>query len=354
MVETGTASVGSDGEKSSPMSLGSHNSSFMFDHPEGNPRSHLGIKSLHAKVGNTAILKDLMKSAPETVEKKPSETMASRSHEPVDKPLAQQKLPSYQFVLTSQKVVAGIMFSGVLVLLLGILSLLMSRSVSQIRIHYAGDFESWPAGTRDEETYKRSCTPGNVCTFTVTPSEDMEPPIWIYYALDPFYQNYNSYVQSVAEHFIDKTVIPSLFLDSYSFFPSVGADISGIAWASDLDRFSCSDDVPASSTESRCVRDVVWTRPSALPRVVKPIMKLGKIIKKGEDLAVTVIANTDMQPFGARKELILTTLNSLGGRDDALGLFLIICGLVCFVASAAVSAIQKLCPRAAVAINRQE
>merc|ERR1711903_82738 len=97
-----------------------------------------------------------------------------------------------------------------------------------------GDFGGWPAGTKDEETYRKSCAPGSTCSYEVAATKDMEPPIWVYYTVDPFYQNYNSYMQTVRKHFNDKTMLPNAFMDTYHVAGMV-ADISDIAWQSDLD-----------------------------------------------------------------------------------------------------------------------
>lgn len=310
-------------------------SSFMFDHPEGAMRNHAMLGVSHPLAGDTSAMDKLIseggpqKKAPKT---------PTKSQKPVATEFSQQKLPSFQLVLTPRKIAAGMFLAGVVVVVMGVSSLMLSQSAAQLRIHYSGDFQGWPSGTKEEETYKVACAVGSVCSYTVTPAEDMEPPIWVFYSLDPFYQNYNSWMQSVAKQFKDMKPIASTFTDSFDIAGMKGS-IDDIAWESDMDRFEC-------SKGSACTNDVVWTRPSAMPLVQKPVMTLsGKTLKKGQNYTITINATTDSSKYGARKELVLTTLSGLGGRDDSLGLFLIICGAICLLCSGMVLAMHAFNPR---------
>lgn len=302
-------------------------SSSAFDHPEtGSARSHTSLKVAHPKAGDTSLV-DRISSGGNSSKSGSGlltqETEAKQSflHRPAEKPLAQQQLKSYHFVLAFPKAVAGICGAGVLVLGLGVLALLMSQSAAQIRIHYDGDFKSWPAGTNDDETYKLPCKVGSVCNFTVKAPMDMEPPIWVYYIMDPYYQNYNSNLQKVIKTFKAKEPIKSSFYDT--FYIDGVSKFDGIAWESDLKQFGC-------TSGHACTHDVVWTRPSAMATVQKPRQILvGNTVKKGTNINIMVNASSDLKPFGARKELVLSTLTSFGGRDNSLGMFLIISGAVC-------------------------
>jgi hypothetical protein len=304
-------------------------SSYAFDHPESAHKHHNQLRSLHPKAGDTSAIDKLMASAPETKSKRKSQISNEQSHLPPNTPLAQQKLPSFELVISTRLVMLGMASAGVLIILFGAVCMVSSKGASQLRIHYQGEFNSWPPGTKVEETIQKACAVGTVCNYEVTVPENMDAPIWGFYIWEEFYQNYNTYLDTVNDHFKDSEPLVSVANDSYSVSRGqemFKLDINDIAWKSDLDQFNCNAGDP-------CTHDVVWTRASALPHLVKPRFKLDTSLKK-DDVITVSIANRPphgVESFDFSKELVLTTVNSFGGRHDALGMFFLVSGSSCIV-----------------------
>jgi len=258
-------------------------------------------------------------------------TVVSGSHRPPDRPLAQQKLPSLQAVLTWRKVLVVMLSAGVVLLLLGLLARNSSTSVSEVMVKYGP-----LSPTKTDENEYRVCTPGQSCTFMLTARHDMEPPIWVFYGLDPIYHNFNSFLQLRRQQFADKEMANDVFDDVFEI-EGVQGDLTDVAWVTDLDRFQCTQG-------DKCARQIAWMRPSAMTLLRKPYMTLReRRISKGEVVTVTINATFDARPMEAEKELILTTLTSLGGKDGTFGIFLLVSGGMCLATGVAVVVVQRVC-----------
>jgi len=316
-------------------------SSYAFDHPDHpTARSHTSLKVAHPKAGDTSHLDQKIEQAtPQTTLKTKSSGIVAESNRPRDTPLAQQKLPSVQFRLTLCTVLTIMTTCGFILIVLGIIALVSSNSAAQIRIQYDGDDVIKPAGTKDAEFQRVSCPVGQHCTVHVTASQEMKAPIWAFYILDPFYQNYNSYVKKVAADFGDQILSPEMrFNDTFEIIGEKGT-LADIAWATDMDRFSCDDG-------DKCTHDVLWERPGAMASIQKPFMKLDSTsFSKGQKIEVKINSHFPTASLGARKELVLTTLTTLGGRSNTFGTFLIFAGVLCLVGDLFVLLVRTLCPR---------
>lgn len=278
-------------------------------------------------------------------------------------------------------------------LLLGGTALFMSRSVTQLRIQYDGETSDGPYGTKSEEIAYQPCiaVAGNTtsCKVSLTVVENMEPPILAYYVVDPFYQNYNVYLlrgrlndELEGQEGVDRTtcrdtaaltgpsgkeLVPCGLQAKYMFndtfeLEGIMFDTSDIAWPTDVDWFEnppdhlsrpntswLHDRYPGIVEEEEGVRNphfVTWMRPEATSYAQKLYGRLDQALEKGQSLSLSINANFIATSLGARKELVLTTYNSLGGRNDALGIFLLVWGGICLVSAFAGIAVVCVCPRA--------
>jgi len=320
--------------------------------------------------------------------KRSSSTKTDRGpqNEPPDWAFVQERLPSWQFTLTWRRAAGLMLLPGGLLLLLGAVALASSKAAMQIRIQYDGDDSDGPAGTMSEEIFRQKCLPGSSCLVEVTAAEDMEPPILVYYQLDPFFQNYNAYVRSKIDQqyggvtptdfgvcedtasasFNGERMVPcglrafGLFNDTFEVLER-DFDTSGVAWKSDISWYTNPSNYKEANIswlyrrnpsipglEEEGVKNeafAVWARPSAMPTVRKHYGYLHSPLKAGELVTVRINASFPVESLGASKELVLTTLTGLGGRDDSLGLFLLSASAVCIFCGLMVVLGAVLCPR---------
>jgi len=140
-------------------------------------------------------------------------------------------------------------------------------------------------------------------------------------------------------------------------------DTSGAAWKSDMDYFANPPDYRTRQNvswlyrrfptiqelEAQGVKNeafAAWARPSAMPTVQKPYGYLRTSLKAGDVVTVRISANFPVESLKARKELVFTTLTSMGGRDDGLGIFLLVAAVICILSGLLVVGVFLLCPRA--------
>lgn len=290
-------------------------------------------------------------------------------------PFAQEKLRTTELRLTRMRISGGLMCSGAIILMLGAISLSLSRSTNQLRVQYEGDFDGRPVGTKSEEIFDLPCKAGpfgqtTTCTFSVTVKKDMQSPVWLAYGVSPFYQNHNLNILSKVNDEVDGKAISdsnrkfcrksnadtddagrkiypcglrsvNMFNDTFTIQGlSIASD--GVAWHSDRDRYANPDEYGKSSTTLSWLSDrypsligaegvknqlfVGWWRPAALPDLVKRYGYLNESLSAGRTLSITIESRYPVEPLKARKELILSSITGLGGRDDGLGLFLLIAG----------------------------
>lgn len=320
-------------------------------------------------------------------------------HAPSEHPFAQQKIPSVPFKISWWMVLTVTFTAGVILSILGVIALICSGSARQLRIQYDGDSSDGPMGTKSEEIHRHRCAIRSIgsttsCTFDVTVAEDMEAPISVFYLVEPFFQNYGQYVITVVQAELEggepkessrqkckdtksgkdasgQWMVPcglmatSLFNDTFEILgmnggSAVAIDETGIAWESEVKRFDNPSDygkrpntswlynrynMPGIQQGQKDEHFIVWMRPEALATTQKPYGTLQKSLKAGDRLTLRINASFPVESLDARKELVLTTLTSFGGRDHGLGVFLIVAGILCLVDGAVVLGIGLLCPR---------
>lgn len=89
----------------------------------------------------------------------------------------------------------------------------------------------------------------------------------------------------------------------------------------------------------------VWMKSAALPKFRKLYAKIDHDFKKNDILSIDITANYEVESFSGSKTLILTTLNSFGGKNPYLGIAFIIVGVVTFIFGLLFSLKQLISPR---------
>jgi len=297
-------------------------------------------------------------------------------------------------------------FSVLMSLLMLVLALVLqhdSDSASHIRIHYGGGLGDWtpldrvldPLGGTTEEVLKSNCTHGSKCQIEVTWDQPaaLYSDIHLFYAMGPFYQNYNNYLKSevpmelmghVAPDAMrelkcpersreadGKQIVPcgmkafSFFNDTFEVHGHTGLveiDASSAGWDSDLDRYDNPPDygkrsgttwlydryprikhIAEEGVNNR--QFVEWMRPGALWRVWHKYGTLApqdgkQTLKKGDKLTIT-IHNYYPTPPNGYKHLALTTLSRFGGRGNFFSSFLYAASVLCLFLGIAAYLLRK-------------
>jgi len=274
----------------------------------------------------------------------------------------------------------------------GVFVMCRSDDVQQYRIQYAGKTTAYhPWGTRDEEVHtwkadEGTCSKlGEKCEVSFELKQAMKPPILMYYAVGPFYQNYNDYLVSevpgelrgqvvsqadraakCSQHTrrVDgKEVVPcgmkawSFFNDSYTLTYDNDStpvavsleDQKGIGWQEDEHRydnppeydqlkygsfgkdntswlFERNDKIPQhEGVENR--HFVEWMRPGALPDVWKRYAFIDETLEAGS-YTVSIENNFDVTAWDGYKQLVFTELDPfIGGRNYMFGKVLVFYGV---------------------------
>jgi len=280
----------------------------------------------------------------------------------------QQRLKSWQPILTPFPVIVSFLVVGIIFIPIGSILLNASNNVVQVTTRY------------DDIS---QCSVGSICNLTIFITETMTKPVYFYYQLGNYYQNYRRYVSSRCDSQLLGQVI-----DSYSTVSSCDPLISvdgssdpnsfylpcglisaslfndtfvlqqagtvipwtkhGIAWKSDIEyKFK---NPPNYAPGVRIIPDfqdedfIVWMRTAGLPN----FKKLHRIIE--QDLqpgpySVIIESNYPVASFSGSKSVVLSTTSWIGGKNTFLGWSYIAVGIACFVQGIAFALKQKISPR---------
>jgi hypothetical protein len=242
------------------------------------------------------------------------------------------------------------------------------------------------------------------CAVNISLSEDMQPPIYVYYQLGNFFQNHRRYVPSRldkqlrgddwdsekgyrddieskcadagdtcrrghASHRTNKTdssgaplywcnpcglVARSFFNDRFELLRSDDSVVpwtqDGIAWESDVKHKYKNTSGTGNKfnlrlpEEDALVTDpdfIVWMRVAALPEFRKLYRIIHTPLKAGT-YTMSITNNYDVSYFGGEKALFLTELTSIGSPTPELGYAYIAVGGCCVLAALVIVAKEKL------------
>ncbi|KAG4096463.1 Lem3/Cdc50 [Neocallimastix lanati (nom. inval.)] len=311
----------------------------------------------------------------------------NQSNRPADTAFKQQKLKSWQPLLTPKNVIPIFFVIGIIFIPIGIILYLSSESVDEIILDYTNCSEGInpPVPIRQWKYDSQN----HICKLSFQIFETYKKPVYLYYRLTNFYQNHRDYsksydakqlksdtpiskVSSACEPF-DKTednkqiypcglIANSFFSDEISNLKSNGTYYEfkeeGISWSSDKDKYKNMNldklnDVQIKSLFSpppnwkkvfpkynggynrtnfpklaEMERFQVWMRVAGLPNFRKLYgQNKNENLKEGiYDIEIT--DSFDVKSFGGTKSIIISNTSAFGGKNPFLGIGYIIVGSI--------------------------
>ena len=291
----------------------------------------------------------------------------------------QQQLPAWRPLFTPGPVLATMWTIGAVFLAVAVAALVTDADLHEVVVPY---------GER--------CGNRTPCTLDIELKQPLRLPVFIYYELTNYHQNYRLYAKSRNQDQLEGEVVTSLAalsdcspLDSVNhssnvsnfYFPcgliawsqfndtfELGADTAtngtvsvplrkhGIAWESDRKMYS--HDPGANITGVRVVPDItdedflVWMRVAAFPdfrklyRVIDrdAAVEAGLGTELNGTLRLTVENNYPVSAFGT-KSLVLTELSWLGGKNAFIGWLYVAVGAAYLIFAGVFTAKQLVSPR---------
>ncbi|KAG6521852.1 ALA-interacting subunit 1-like [Zingiber officinale] len=310
------------------------------------------------------------------------------SNRPKYSRFTQQELPACKPILTPRWVISVFTLIGVIFIPIGIAALRASTNVVEIVKRYDADCIPGNNTKAYRVAYIQDKNIDKTCNITLRVPKDMDPPIYVYYQLDNFYQNHRRYVKSRNDAQLKdrgkandtsgcdpedasngSPIVPcgliawSLFNDTYNF--SIGnqnltVNKRGISWKSDRDHKFGNDVFPrnfqngtliggASLDENTPLSQqedlIVWMRTAALPTFRKSYGKIEQNLRENDTITVTIKNNYNTYSFSGKKKLVLSTSSWLGGKNDFIGITYLTIGGLCFFLAIAFTGVYLVKPR---------
>ncbi|OHT00165.1 ALA-interacting subunit 5 [Tritrichomonas foetus] len=284
---------------------------------------------------------------------------------PMQTVFSQQRIEAWRPLFTPTIVIIILFTSGILLSGLGVLFYFISKNIVEVDYRY----DDYCA-----EHYPNSTT----CILPIEITKEMTGTVYILYRLTNFYQNHQRYVSSRCDaqlrgEYVDYdgmsycgdfrshngseekedwilpcgAIATSLFNDTFDFYVNNASYFQsiGISWRSDREKLFKKLSTEYNGTgdlwldrwnESfpRGQRDehfIIWMRTAALPSFMKTYGRNVESDIKPGMYNITIENNYPTSLFNGEKHVVLSTVSSLGGKNDALGLsYLIVGGLLFF------------------------
>jgi hypothetical protein len=279
------------------------------------------------------------------------------------------------------------MFSAaVICIALGVPILVASLNVVEVKTRYdnAGTFSGQSPQQQSQQLAAQGGNGVNL-TVTIVIPKNMEPPIYVYYQLNSYFQNHKRYVRSIAnkqaagyfygagsstlnicqpEEYEGRRPNASLpnngiinpcgliawsnFNDSYSLSVDGGGalpvDESNIAWSNDMTTLYGNyegqnfNDLPQyrgggalTQNVSKSEHLLVWMKPSAYHTMRKLWGKINVPLAAGTVITLQVANRYNIYDFSGQKWLVLSTQSWVGGKNNVLGIVFIVAGALAFL-----------------------
>ena len=272
----------------------------------------------------------------------------------------QQRLPAWRPVPTLLSIIIFYVLFALVFIALGIVILVYSSKIVTVEIPYSS-----------------VCKGKDDCFIEATITQDMKPPIMVYYKLDGFFQNHRRYVKSKSleqllgnswsdkgdctpvitneDMGVEKSIddddqglnpkevacpcgllAKTYFNDTYTQFMLGNENITqfvnekNIAFSKDKALYhNVKDKKGKQWIDIEDEHFIVWMRPAGLPNFRKLWARIeNKELKKGDKISITVENNYDKNNEIFDKSIILSTTNELGGKNTFLGVSFIVVGII--------------------------
>lgn len=294
---------------------------------------------------------------------------AVASKKPKDSDFYQQRLKAWQPILTPKWVVISFLCIGIPFLIIGLVCKNANDAVVEYRVQYDGD---------GLDAAAQSCSigrtgPSTVCTISIPVTQDMNPPVYVYYELQNFYQNHRRYVKSKSDVQLAGTwevnsgslvdcdplrtqgsqvlfpcglIAASVFNDTFALSPPLTMSETDISWASDRNRKFKAPSMALVNASRATVRYIdqmypgvisstadehfiVWMRVAALPTFRKLYGRINEKVAAGTTLTFTVASNYRVASFEGKKAIVVSTVSFLGGKNAFIPIAYIVVGALC-------------------------
>ncbi|ORX43280.1 transcription regulator [Piromyces finnis] len=305
---------------------------------------------------------------------------------PADTAFKQQRLKSWQPLLTPKNVIPIFFIIGVIFLPIGIALYVSSESVKEIILDYTkckyGGKPTLPIAAWNYDSQQ------NICTVNFEIFSEYKKPVFLYYRLTNFYQNHRDYFKSympkqlksdkyykddisdcapldksngkqyypcglIANSFFSDEVIGSKLVREDSFEYEFSE--SGISWSSDKDKYKNMNVNQLTDEELKNLipppnwkkdfpqykngytrenfprladmeRFQVWMRVAGLPNFRKLYgQNKNGSLPKGR-YSIQIIDRFDVESFGGTKSIIISNVSAFGGKNPFLGIGYVVVG----------------------------
>ena len=292
------------------------------------------------------------------------------SNKPKDTAFVQQRLRAFQLVHTLETTIACLVGASLLFLMFGFVLYAQADKITEAVVRY-----------------DNACSSKD-CNVTFTFEGITKGPIYIYYELRNFYQNHRKFLKSKSypqlrgedvdvsglstcegalygkelydDYYLDGSLIKdkdvanpcglfprSVFNDTFILLNPEGIRVNiseeDIAWSSDRNYlYQYPDDGEKKLwTDTENEHFIVWMRAS----VTKNFKKLwGKLVKREGrkrrldellpgNYTLQIQNNYDVSQWDGEKRVIITNVNSLGGKNYFLGMIFVFCSILCCFSS---------------------
>jgi LEM3 (ligand-effect modulator 3) family / CDC50 family len=273
--------------------------------------------------------------------------MAGQDKKPKNTSLKQQRLWAFRPVHSVESSLIILSVCGLIFITLGI-------------TFYVG----YSNQTEYSVRYNDSCT-GSACIQYIQVPTTIPGPVFVYYELENFYQNYRLYVKSksytqlrggnppsselsycngarynkdFAGYYTGKTLNPddtarpcgliarSVFNDTFRI-PGYTIDTSKIVTSVDKSMY---EDIPSNEWRTIDEHLITWMKISPLPNFRKLWGVIYSDVNAGK-LEIDISNNYDVSGWNGTKNIILSTNGMLGGKNIFLWIFFICAGAFCFL-----------------------